>query len=74
MKKPKERINKLKDAEEYMLSEAPVAPIYQQGAASLRNPQLKGIVYHQIGGETTLKHAYIDKSIDRETGKKKKDK
>lgn len=73
LKKPKERINKLKDAEEYMLSEAPVAPIYQQGAASLRNPQLKGIVYHQIGGETTLKHAYIDKSIDRETGKKKKD-
>lgn len=73
LKKPDERINKLKDAEEFMLSEAPVAPIYQQGAASLRNPQLKGIVYHEIGGETTLKHAYIDKSIDRETGKKKKD-
>lgn len=73
LKKPNERINELKDAEEFMLSEAPVAPIYQQGAASLRNPQLKGIVYHEIGGETTLKHAYIDKSIDRETGKKKKD-
>ncbi|WP_105993692.1 MULTISPECIES: peptide ABC transporter substrate-binding protein [Staphylococcus] len=74
LKQPKKRIDHLKDAEELMLSEAPVAPIYQQGAASLRNPQLKGIVYHEIGGETTLKHAYIDKSIDRETGKKKKDK
>lgn len=74
LKQPEKRIDKLREAEELMLGEAPVAPIYQQGAASLRNPQLKGIVYHQIGGETTLKHAYIDKSIDRETGKKKKDK
>ena len=46
------------------------APIYQKGGALLRNPQLKGIEYHQIGGDYSLKHAYMDKSIDRETGKK----
>ncbi|AYU54764.1 peptide ABC transporter substrate-binding protein [Staphylococcus debuckii] len=74
LKKPDERINKLKDAEEFMLSEAPVAPLYQQGRAYLKNPQIKGVVYHQVGGKDSLKHAYIDKSIDRETGKKKKDK
>ena len=71
--KEKQRINKLREAEELLLNEAPVAPIYQQGGASLRNPQIKGIQYHQIGGDISLKHVYIDKSIDRKTGKKKKD-
>ena len=72
--KEKQRINKLREAEELLLNEAPVAPIYQQGGASLRNPQIKGIQYHQIGGDISLKHVYIDKSIDRKTGKKKKTK
>lgn len=74
LKNPKERINKLKEAEELMLKEAPVAPLYQQGRAYLKNPQIKGVVYHQVGGKDSLKTAYIDKDIDRETGKKKKDK
>ena len=60
----------MRQAEEIFLNDAPVAPIYQKGGASLRNPQLKGIEYHQIGGDYSLKHAYMDKSIDRETGKK----
>ncbi|MDU4619048.1 MAG: hypothetical protein E6Y28_09825, partial [Staphylococcus epidermidis] len=37
--------------------------------AHLTNPQVKGLQYHKVGPETTLKHVYIDKSINRETGK-----
>ncbi|EKU48082.1 peptide ABC transporter substrate-binding protein [Staphylococcus massiliensis] len=70
--KPKERQAAMKKAEEMMLNDAPVAPIYQKGQAELINPQLKGIIYNQIGGEYSYKYAYFDKSIDRETGEKKK--
>lgn len=74
LKKTKERNAAMKKAEELLLHEAPIAPIYQKGEAHLTNPQVKGIHYHQFGGDYTLKDAYIDKSIDRKTGKKKKDK
>ena len=33
----------MRQAEEIFLNDAPVAPIYQKGGASLRNPQLKGL-------------------------------
>jgi len=72
LKKPEERNATMKKAEELMLKEAPVAPIYQKGEAHLTNPQVKGLVYHQIGGDTSLKHVEIDKDIDPKTGKKKK--
>ncbi len=72
LKKPEERNATMKKAEELMLKEAPVAPIYQKGEAHLTNPQVKGMVYHQIGGDTSLKHVEIDKDIDPKTGKKKK--
>ncbi|MCE0454534.1 peptide ABC transporter substrate-binding protein [Staphylococcus haemolyticus] len=62
----------LQKAESILLHDAPVAPIYQKGEAHLTNPQVKGLQYHKVGPDTTLKHVYIDKSIDRETGKKKK--
>ncbi|MCG8934087.1 hypothetical protein H6K70_05190, partial [Staphylococcus epidermidis] len=42
--------------------------VYQKGEAHLTNPQVKGLQYHKVGPETTLKHVYIDKSINRETG------
>ena len=71
MKKPEERNAAMKQAEELMLNDAPVAPIYQKGEAHLTNPQVKGLVYHQIGGDTTLKDVTIDKDIDPKTGKKK---
>ncbi|PCF77018.1 peptide ABC transporter substrate-binding protein [Staphylococcus delphini] len=61
----------LVDSEMILLNEAPIAPIYQKGEAHLTNPQVKNLQYHNIGGDTSLKYAYIDKSIDRETGKKK---
>ena len=53
------------------LGDAPVAPIYQKGVAHLTNPQVKGLIYHKFGPNNSLKHVYIDKSIDKETGKKK---
>lgn len=71
LKKPEERNAAMKEAEELLLNDAPVAPIYQKGEAHLTNPQVKGLFYHQIGGDTSLKEVRIDKSIDRETGKKK---
>ena len=61
----------LQRAESILLHDAPVAPVYQKGEAHLTNPQVKGLQYHKIGPDTTLKHVYIDKSIDRETGKRK---
>ncbi|WNF18734.1 peptide ABC transporter substrate-binding protein [Staphylococcus warneri] len=67
-----ERNATLQKAERILLNEAPVAPVYQKGEAHLTNPQVKGLVYHMVGPDTTLKDVYIDKSIDRETGKKKK--
>ena len=71
LKKPEERNAAMKKAEELLLNDAPVAPVYQKGEAHLTNPQVKGLIYHQIGGHTSLKEVKIDKSIDRETGEKK---
>lgn len=71
LQKPQQRFAAMREAEELFLNDAPVAPIYQKGTATLRNPQIKGIEYHQFGGNYSLKNAYLDKSIDRETGKKK---
>lgn len=71
LKKAEERNAAMKKAEEILLNDAPIAPVYQQGEAHLTNPQVKGLVYHQIGGDTSLKNVKIDKSIDRETGEKK---
>ncbi|PTI43125.1 peptide ABC transporter substrate-binding protein [Staphylococcus succinus] len=72
LQKPDERQAAMKKAEEIMLQEAPVAPIYQKGEAHLTNPQVKGLIYHQIGGDTSLKEVRIDKDIDRDTGNNKK--
>lgn len=72
LQKPDERQAAMKKAEEIMLQEAPVAPIYQKGEAHLTNPQVKGLYYHQIGGDTSLKEVRIDKGIDRDTGNNKK--
>lgn len=71
LQKEEERNQTLIDAEELLLNNAPITPIYQKGEAHLTNPQVKNLQYHNIGGDTTLKYVYIDKSIDRETGKKK---
>ncbi|MFL9486163.1 peptide ABC transporter substrate-binding protein [Staphylococcus sp. KUGN1] len=72
LQKPNERNLAMKQAEELLLKEAPVAPIYQKGEAHLINPQVQNFYYHKVGPNYSLKDVYIDKSIDRETGKKKK--
>lgn len=72
LQEPEKRNEDLQQAEKILLENAPVTPIYQKGEAHLTNPQVKGLVYHKVGPDTTLKDVYIDKSIDRETGKKKK--
>ncbi|WP_154840786.1 peptide ABC transporter substrate-binding protein [Staphylococcus pasteuri] len=72
LQEPEKRNEALQQAEKILLENAPVTPIYQKGEAHLTNPQVKGLVYHKVGPDTTLKDVYIDKSIDRETGKKKK--
>jgi len=61
----------MKNMEKLLVSDAPIAPIYQKGEAHLTNPQVKGLIYHVVGPDTTLKNVYIDKSVDRKTGKKK---
>lgn len=61
----------MKNMEELLVSDAPIAPIYQKGEAHLTNPQVKELIYHVVGPDTTLKNVYIDKSVDRNTGKKK---
>lgn len=61
----------MKNMEELLVSDAPIAPIYQKGEAHLTNPQVKGLIYHVVGPDTTLKNVYIDKSVDRNTVKKK---
>lgn len=61
----------MKNMEELLVSDAPIAPIYQKGEAHLTNSQVKGLIYHVVGPDTTLKNVYIDKSVDRNTGKKK---
>ncbi|MDU6092325.1 MAG: ABC transporter substrate-binding protein, partial [Staphylococcus lugdunensis] len=71
LQKTNERYQAMKQAEELLLDDAPVAPIYQKGEAHLMNPQVKNFYFHKVGPNYSLKQVYIDKSIDRETGKKK---
>ncbi|WP_416236998.1 hypothetical protein [Staphylococcus aureus] len=51
----------MKEDEELLLKEAPLAPIYQKGEAHLTNPKVKGLQYHVVGPDTTLKYVYIEK-------------
>ncbi|OHS53857.1 peptide ABC transporter substrate-binding protein [Staphylococcus sp. HMSC69H07] len=71
LQKTNERYQAMKQAEELLLDDASVAPIYQKGEAHLMNPQVKNFYFHKVGPYYSLKQVYIDKSIDRETGKKK---
>lgn len=55
------RNNRMKEDEELLLKDVPLAPIYQKGEAHLTNPKVKGLQYHVVGPDTTLKYVYIDK-------------
>lgn len=49
----------MKGMEELLLHDAPIAPIYQKGEAHLTNPQVKGLIYHVVGPDTTLKMSIL---------------
>ncbi|MBP1039645.1 peptide ABC transporter substrate-binding protein [Vagococcus sp. BWB3-3] len=50
----------LQAAQKIILEEAGVTPIYFQSSAFLRNPKLKGIVYHTTGPSLDYKSAYLE--------------
>ena len=61
---------KLYKSRKYFTSRRTSCTYISKGEAHLTNPQVRGLQYHKVGPDTTLKHVYIDKTIDRETGKK----
>ncbi|MDJ1155719.1 peptide ABC transporter substrate-binding protein [Macrococcus caseolyticus] len=49
------------EAEDIVLEEAVIAPIYQRGAARLVQPHVKNFIIHKFGADTSLKEVYIEK-------------
>ncbi|MDJ1477360.1 peptide ABC transporter substrate-binding protein [Bacillus sp. LS15-K4] len=49
----------LREAEQVLLEDAAVAPLYQMGSAYVQKDYVKGIEKHQFGGVYTYKNAYI---------------
>lgn len=57
LKKEQERVEAMQDAESFLLDEATIIPIYQQGNARLTQSYVNDIERHKFGGDTDLKHA-----------------
>ncbi|PER26718.1 peptide ABC transporter substrate-binding protein [Bacillus cereus] len=58
---PEKRWIVLLEAEQVLLEDAAVAPLYHIGSAYVQKDYVKGIEKHQFGGVYTYKNAYIDK-------------
>ncbi|MBG0966624.1 peptide ABC transporter substrate-binding protein [Bacillus sp. SRB1LM] len=56
---PEKRWGALLEAEQVLLEDAAVAPLYQMGSAYVQKGYVKGIEKHQFGGIYTYKNAYI---------------
>ncbi|WP_242308804.1 peptide ABC transporter substrate-binding protein [Bacillus cereus group sp. BfR-BA-01331] len=56
----KKRWEALREAEQVILEDAAVAPLYHIGSAYVQRDYVKGIEKHQFGGVYTYKNAYID--------------
>ncbi|MGG0182731.1 peptide ABC transporter substrate-binding protein [Bacillus cereus group sp. BfR-BA-01422] len=56
---PEKRWGALLEAEQVLLEDAAVAPLYQIGSAYVQKDYVKGIEKHQFGGIYTYKNAYI---------------
>ncbi|EJS02065.1 peptide ABC transporter substrate-binding protein [Bacillus mycoides] len=56
----KKRWEALREAEQVILEDAAVAPLYHIGSAYVQKDYVKGIEKHQFGGVYTYKNAYID--------------
>jgi oligopeptide transport system substrate-binding protein len=54
------RFEKLQEAERFILDDFGVAPIFYQSSALLRNPKLKGIIYHTTYPIYDYKNAYLE--------------
>ena len=57
--KPAERWKKLQEAEKYLIEQAPMIPIYQNGDAILTKPYVKGLIYESYGPSTDFRHAKL---------------
>ncbi|HDR6317942.1 TPA: peptide ABC transporter substrate-binding protein [Bacillus thuringiensis] len=55
----KKRWEALQEAEQILLEDAAVAPLYQIGSAYVQKDYVKGIEKHQFGGVYAYKNAYI---------------
>ncbi|MED1285263.1 peptide ABC transporter substrate-binding protein [Bacillus mycoides] len=56
---PEKRWEALVEAEQVLLEDAAVAPLYHIGSAYVQKDYVKGIEKHQFGGVYTYKNAYI---------------
>ncbi|MGF9874669.1 peptide ABC transporter substrate-binding protein [Bacillus tropicus] len=56
---PEKRWGALLEAEQVLLEDAAVAPLYQVGSAYVQKDYVRGIEKHQFGGIYTYKNAYI---------------
>ncbi len=56
---PEKRWGALLEAEQILLEDAAVAPLYHIGSAYVQKDYVKGIEKHQFGGVYTYKNAYI---------------
>ncbi|MGG0130554.1 peptide ABC transporter substrate-binding protein [Bacillus tropicus] len=56
---PEKRWGALLEAEQVLLEDATVAPLYQIGSAYVQKDYVRGIEKHQFGGIYTYKNAYI---------------
>lgn len=56
---PEKRWEALGEAEQVLLEDAAVAPLYHIGSAYVQKDYVKGIEKHQFGGVYTYKNAYI---------------
>ncbi|BCD04756.1 oligopeptide-binding protein oppA [Bacillus cereus] len=56
---PEKRWEALLEAEQVLLEDAAVAPLYHIGSAYVQKDYVKGIEKHQFGGVYTYKNAYI---------------
>lgn len=58
---PEKRWEALREAEQVLLEDAAVAPLYHLGSAYVQKDYVKGIAKHQFGGVYTYKNTYVDK-------------
>lgn len=57
-----ERMQDLIKAEQLLMEEMPIAPIYHRTRMALQRPHVKDVVLHPFGSDVTFKWAYIEKA------------